>query len=63
MSEDEHTLLLLRGAVASLPKEDQDKVKLAYDRVRAVIEEVGPMTILAIGLIAAEEAARDFSSL
>ena len=50
---------MLRGTVASLPKETQDKIQGAYDRIRAMEAESDQgVVILAVALIGAEEAAK-----
>jgi len=59
VNEYEQTLLMLRGTVASLPKETQDKIQGAYDRIRAMEAESDQgVVILAVALIGAEEAAK-----
>jgi hypothetical protein len=59
MTEDQQTVLLFRGTIASLPAEGQKQVKDAYDRIQAMRTEVGEQTfLLAVGLIGAEEAAK-----
>lgn len=58
MNDEEHTLLMLRGLVASMPKDEQEKVQAAYDRIRALETELGAPVIVAVALIGAEEAAK-----
>lgn len=48
-------LLILRGVVASLPKEDQDKVHDYSARVRALVDEGGGVAKIALSLVVAEE--------
>lgn len=50
MSEEEHTLLLIRGSVASLSKEQQDKVRQVYDRIRGMESEIGSEAVLRCGV-------------
>lgn len=53
---DQAMLLMVRGVVASLPQEDQDKVKAAADQLRDVINQNGDAGVMALSLVAAEKA-------
>lgn len=52
--EDLLTLKLIRGEIASLPQDDQDKVKLAATTLRGLIETHGQHGMLALALVGAE---------
>jgi hypothetical protein len=59
MSDEEHTLLLIRGTIASFPLEEISKFEDAYSRIRRLEAEFGREAfLLAIALIGAEEAAK-----
>jgi len=57
MTDEEQTLLVIRGAIAGLPPETQAKIANAADRMRAIIKE-DDANGMAIALIGAEMAAQ-----
>lgn len=50
-------LLLMRGHIASLPDEDQAKVKAAREQIAALVESLGDHGLLGFALYGAEKAA------
>ncbi|MFP5473069.1 MAG: hypothetical protein ACLGJD_05465 [Gammaproteobacteria bacterium] len=58
MSEEEHALLLIRGAIAGLPEDDRAKVEAAAAELRALIEVHGEHGFMAVALVGAEMAAK-----
>lgn len=55
MTQDQQTILMFKGLIASLPEESQSKVKKAEQAIREVLASypAGEATI-ALGLIGAE---------
>lgn len=55
MTQDQQTILMFKGLIASLPEESQEKVKKAVQSIREVLATYpdGEATI-ALGLIGAE---------
>ncbi|MEY6763690.1 hypothetical protein AB9B48_18760 [Kluyvera ascorbata] len=55
MTQDQQTILMFKGLIASLPEESQAKVKLAENVIRQLLAEYpdGEATI-ALGLVGAE---------
>ena len=55
MTEDQQTLLMFKGLIASLPAETQTKVKEAEKKLREVLADYSEgEAAVAFGLIAAE---------
>ena len=52
-------LLLLKGAITELDPEDQKKVSAAVGELRLVMAVHGPVSKIALALLAAEFAAED----
>lgn len=59
MNEMKMKVLLLRGLVTQMPPEDQEKVKEAETRFRAILDETGDVGIIALSLIGADMAEED----
>lgn len=57
MTEEQTTLLLLKGAISDLGPDEQQKVKECAARLRSIQEEYGELGFLAFGLVGAELAA------
>lgn len=47
-------ILVIKGAIASLPKEDQDRVTACYEEVKAALEKHGDIVLIAFALLGAE---------
>lgn len=58
MTEEQTTLLLIKGALSEMEPADQEKVKACADKLRAVLNEHAEHGILALGLVGAELAAK-----
>ena len=56
---DQITLLIVRGSIASLPAEQQQKVAVIADQIRDLVLKNGDEGALALALVGAEEAAKD----
>lgn len=54
MTHEEQTVLMIRGSIASLPAEDQAKVKTCMDTLTAMCNEHKDFAYLAIALVGAE---------
>lgn len=55
MTDDQQTLLMFKGLMASLPKENQAKVKKAEERLRSVLLDYPDgEAMVAFGFIGAE---------
>lgn len=52
--EDLLTLKLIRGEIASLPQDDQDKIKLAATAMRELVDSHGKHGLMAYALVGAE---------
>lgn len=60
MTNDQQTLLLIRGTIASQAPEDQAKVKAAEQEIRAIVAKYPEgHAMMAVGLLGAEMAAED----
>lgn len=57
MTDDEQTLLLIRGHIAGMPEEDQARVKAIAEDIRNVLKVGGAHASMALALIGAEQAA------
>lgn len=57
MTEEQITLLMLKGAISEQAPEEQRTIKAAADQIRAVVDASGPLGVLALGLVGAELAA------
>lgn len=53
-AQDQLTLKLIRGEIAGLPKDDQDKVHAAAQQLRDVIKAAGDNGVMAMALVGAE---------
>ncbi|ENO7474843.1 hypothetical protein ACB445_000702 [Citrobacter amalonaticus] len=64
MTQDQQTILMFKGLIASLPKETQVKVKQAEKAIRQLLTEYpdGEATI-ALGLVGAELQCDDLEHL
>jgi hypothetical protein len=58
MTSEEHTLLLIRGHIASLPKELQAKIETAAIKLREGLTAGGDAAAMALALVGAELAAK-----
>lgn len=55
MTADQQTLLMFKGLIASLPEENQEKVKEAEAKLRGIIADYpGGEAVVAFGMIGAE---------
>lgn len=59
MTDDRHTLLIIRGAVASMPEADRKGVELAAAKLREVVQHHNDHGRIALALVGAELAAED----
>lgn len=57
MTQEEQVALMIRGAVAQLPQEDQMRIVECEAKIRALIAEYGEAGRMAIALIGADIAA------
>lgn len=57
MTDEEQTLLLVRGAIATMPEEEQQKVRAAYIALKSAVQEHGDSGVCALVLLGAETAA------
>ena len=57
MTPDQHALIMVRGSIASLPPEDQQKVAAAEKDFRELMKKHGEHAGFAVALIGAELAA------
>ncbi len=54
MSEDDYTLMFIRGSIADMPADDQARVTLIADQLRTLITGGGQHAALALALVGAE---------
>jgi hypothetical protein len=54
MDESQETLKLIRGAIADLGPDDQDRVKSAAAQLRTIVEAFGNHGLMALALVGAE---------
>ena len=59
MTDEQITLLIIRGELASLPEADRKGVELAAQKLREVVATHNDHGCLALALVAAELAAKD----
>jgi hypothetical protein len=57
-SQDEVTLLLIKGVISDLPADDQVKVKQCAEQLTTTVKEAGVYGALALALVGAEAAAK-----
>lgn len=57
MTEEQQTLVLIKGAIFDLPAADQQKVQAAAEIIRQVSQTHGVYGSLALALVGAEAAA------
>ena len=57
MTEEQQTLVMIKGAIFDLPAADQEKVKDAADTIREIAQRHGVYGSLALALVGAEAAA------
>lgn len=58
MTDEEQTVLLIRGTIAGLPESDQARVKELAEKFRAMVGTQGGHAALAFALVGAELAAQ-----
>ena len=51
-------VIMVRGVIAGLPKEDQEKAEACYLELKEIVDRHGNYGIMALALIGAEVAAR-----
>lgn len=51
-------LLLIRGAIASMEPEEQEKIKACAEELRAAVAKYGDAGFIALTLVGSEEAAK-----
>lgn len=54
MTQEAETILMIKGAISELPREDQLKVETVLMNINSLIKEYGSFAILAIALKGAE---------
>lgn len=59
MTEDQHTLLLIRGTIAGLAEADRKGIDLAAAKLREVVQHHNDHGRVALALVGAELAAED----
>lgn len=60
MSEDEQTILMIKGAIASLPPDQSEACNELADHIRRVVKQAGEgVGVLALSLVGAEYLAKD----
>jgi hypothetical protein len=59
MTEEQQTLLLVRGTIASLPEADRKGIELAAQKLREVVLHHNDHGVMALVLVSAEYAAKD----
>jgi hypothetical protein len=58
MSEEQQTLLIVRGAIAAMPESDRNAITAAADALREQIKAHGEHGAMALALVGAEFAAQ-----
>jgi len=58
MTDEEQTLLMIRGTIASLPEEEQIRVKAIAETFRNALKAGGGYASIALALVGAEQAAQ-----
>jgi hypothetical protein len=59
MTEEQQTLLIIRGHIVGLPEADRKGVELAAQKLREVVTTHNDHGRLALALVGAEQAAED----
>ena len=54
MTEDEQTMLLIKGTIADLPPADQATVAECAEKLRGILRAYGPHGNVALALVGAE---------
>lgn len=57
MTEEQQTLLLIRGTIAGMPENDQAQVKAIAETLRSILKSGGAHASVAFALVGAEQAA------
>jgi hypothetical protein len=57
MTAEQYALMLIRGAIASAPDEEQNKIRTAAEQLRSLIAANGEPGKVALALVGAELAA------
>ena len=57
MTNEQQTLLLIKGTIASLPADQQQKVAECADQLRKLMADNPPHGLMAVALVGAELAA------
>lgn len=55
MTDEEQTLLLIRGQIASLPEDEQIRVKAIAETFRNALKSGGDHALVALALVGAEQ--------
>lgn len=58
MTDEEQTLLLIRGTIAGMSEDDQIRVKSIAETIRNVLKAGGGHAAMALALVGAEQAAQ-----
>lgn len=58
MSEEQQTLLIVRGAIAAMPESDRNAIAAAADALRELIRTHGEHGVMALALVGSEFAAQ-----
>ena len=58
MTEEQTTLLLIKGALSEFGADEQQKVNACADQLRSILEANGKHGLWALGLVGAELAAK-----
>jgi hypothetical protein len=59
MTEEKQVLLIIRGAIASLPEADRKGVELVAQKLREMVATHNDHGRMALALVASEQAAED----
>jgi hypothetical protein len=58
VTDEEQTLLVIRGTIAGMPEEDQIRVKAIAETFRNALKAGGGHAAMALALVGAEQAAQ-----
>jgi hypothetical protein len=55
MTQEEELVYTIKGVIASMNKEDQEKVQTAYDRIKVILDQTSYHGLTALALLGAEQ--------
>lgn len=58
-AQEKVTLLMIKGAIYDMPKEEQDTIATLAQQLRNIVKDAGAQGVLALALVGAEVAAED----